>query len=52
METTKRNAAELDKVYKKTIDAAELPKENKGMTSFPQYNEYEIVPGKDTYKKQ
>lgn len=44
MQLKKKNAAELDKKYGKTEDQEELPKERKGMGSFPSYKEYEINP--------
>lgn len=41
----KRNAKALDIKYGKTKDVQELPKESKGMESFPKYDDYEYIPG-------
>lgn len=46
-----KNAAELDKIYKKPGDSAELEKQLKGKSSFPAYSEYEIMPGKNPNEK-
>lgn len=43
----KRNAAELEQKYGKPSGQEELPREQKGLASFPQYEEYEKIPGKD-----
>lgn len=50
MELKKKNAAELELKYSTSKDK-ELPKDEKGYGSFPKYDEYEIIPGKDASKK-
>nr|XP_019542116.2 NADH dehydrogenase [ubiquinone] 1 alpha subcomplex assembly factor 2 [Aedes albopictus] len=51
MKMKERNAAELEAKYSKPKDVAELPKNPTGMGSFPQYDEYEIMPGKKKHEK-
>ncbi|XP_037960450.1 NADH dehydrogenase [ubiquinone] 1 alpha subcomplex assembly factor 2 [Teleopsis dalmanni] len=52
MEMKKRNAAELEKKFgKKDLQGNPLPKEPETIGTFPKYEEYEIVPGKDPEKK-
>ncbi|XP_055381801.1 NADH dehydrogenase [ubiquinone] 1 alpha subcomplex assembly factor 2 [Condylostylus longicornis] len=51
MEMKRRNAAKLDEVYGKKKDEFEVPKDSKGRSSFPTYDEYEIIPGKDPNKR-
>ncbi|XP_053670620.1 NADH dehydrogenase [ubiquinone] 1 alpha subcomplex assembly factor 2 [Anopheles nili] len=46
-----RNAAELEAKYSKTKDVAALEQQKTGMGSFPQYEEYEIMPGKGKREK-
>jgi hypothetical protein len=48
MQLKKKNAAELDEKYGKPVDQTMLPKEEKGMSSFPSYKEYEINPSGKT----
>lgn len=50
MDIKKRNAAKLDAEYAKNKDPELLEKEQKGMGSFPNYKEYEGIPGKDGHK--
>ncbi|XP_005187828.1 NADH dehydrogenase [ubiquinone] 1 alpha subcomplex assembly factor 2 [Musca domestica] len=51
MDMKKRNAAELEEKYGEKDASGKLipPKETVG--TFPKYNEYEIIPGKDPEKK-
>lgn len=51
MKMKEKNAAELEAKYSKPKDLAELPKNPTGMGSFPQYDEYEIMPGKKKNEK-
>lgn len=51
MKMKERNAAELEAKYSKAADSAELQKTPTGMGSFPQYDEYEIMPGKKKHEK-
>ncbi|XP_062559994.1 NADH dehydrogenase [ubiquinone] 1 alpha subcomplex assembly factor 2 [Armigeres subalbatus] len=51
MKMKEKNAAELEAKYGKPKDVAELPKNPTGMGSFPQYEEYEIMPGKKKHEK-
>ncbi|XP_058128681.1 NADH dehydrogenase [ubiquinone] 1 alpha subcomplex assembly factor 2 [Anopheles ziemanni] len=46
-----RNAAELEAKYSKTKDTAALEQPKTGMGSFPQYDEYEVMPGKGKHEK-
>ncbi|XP_055530159.1 NADH dehydrogenase [ubiquinone] 1 alpha subcomplex assembly factor 2 [Wyeomyia smithii] len=51
MKMKERNAADLEKKYGKPKDAAELEKRTTGIGSFPDYEEYEITPGKGKREK-
>ncbi|XP_039952550.1 NADH dehydrogenase [ubiquinone] 1 alpha subcomplex assembly factor 2 [Bactrocera neohumeralis] len=52
MEMKQRNAAELEATYGAKDDTGQLlPKEKETIGTFPKYNEYEIIPGKDPEKK-
>lgn len=50
MQLKKKNAAELEAKYSKGADNQLLPKDVKGPQSFPQYEDYEIMPGKPRKK--
>lgn len=50
MQMKKKNAAELEAKYAKPGDEKLLQKEIKGSQSFPQYEEFEIQPGKPRKK--
>ncbi|CAD6998464.1 NADH dehydrogenase [ubiquinone] 1 alpha subcomplex assembly factor 2 [Ceratitis capitata] len=52
MEMKQRNAAELEGSYGEKDDKGQvLPKKRETIGTFPKYNEYEIIPGKDPEKK-
>ncbi|XP_053689758.1 NADH dehydrogenase [ubiquinone] 1 alpha subcomplex assembly factor 2 [Sabethes cyaneus] len=51
MKMKERNAAELDQKYGKPKDVQELEKGRTGMGSFPEYEEYEVMPGKGKREK-
>ncbi|XP_055597457.1 NADH dehydrogenase [ubiquinone] 1 alpha subcomplex assembly factor 2 [Uranotaenia lowii] len=51
MKMKAQNAAALEAKFAKPKDAAELPKNPTGMGSFPQYDEYEMMPGKGKHEK-
>ncbi|ETN62419.1 hypothetical protein AND_005919 [Anopheles darlingi] len=51
MKMKERNAAELEAKYSKTKDTAMLEQQKTGMGSFPQYDEYEVMPGKGKHEK-
>ncbi|XP_049289575.1 NADH dehydrogenase [ubiquinone] 1 alpha subcomplex assembly factor 2 [Anopheles funestus] len=51
MKMKERNAAELEAKYSKPKDATVLEQQKTGMGSFPQYDEYEVMPGKGKHEK-
>lgn len=51
MRMKEKNAAELEAKYAKPKDLTELEKNTTGMGSFPQYEEYEVMPGKGKREK-
>ncbi|XP_055630123.1 NADH dehydrogenase [ubiquinone] 1 alpha subcomplex assembly factor 2 [Toxorhynchites rutilus septentrionalis] len=51
MKMKERNYAALESKNVKAKDAAELEKKTTGMGSFPQYEEYEVMPGKGKGEK-
>ncbi|XP_053658429.1 NADH dehydrogenase [ubiquinone] 1 alpha subcomplex assembly factor 2 [Anopheles marshallii] len=51
MKMKERNAAELEAKYSKPKDAVALEQQKTGMGSFPQYDEYEVMPGKGKHDK-
>lgn len=51
MKMKERNAAELEAKYSKAKDTAMLEQQKTGMGSFPQYEEYEVMPGKGKHEK-
>ncbi|XP_058837768.1 NADH dehydrogenase [ubiquinone] 1 alpha subcomplex assembly factor 2-like [Topomyia yanbarensis] len=51
MKMKERNAAKLDEKYGKKKDVDELEKRTTGMGSFPEYEEYEVMPGKGKREK-
>uniref|UniRef100_A0A182JFP3 NADH dehydrogenase [ubiquinone] 1 alpha subcomplex assembly factor 2 n=2 Tax=Anopheles atroparvus TaxID=41427 RepID=A0A182JFP3_ANOAO len=51
MKMKERNAAELDAKFSKAKDTAALEQPKTGMGSFPQYDEYEVMPGKGKHEK-
>lgn len=51
MKMKEKNAAELEAKYAKPKDQTELEKNTTGMGSFPQYEEYEVMPGKGKREK-
>ncbi|XP_052861440.1 NADH dehydrogenase [ubiquinone] 1 alpha subcomplex assembly factor 2 [Anopheles cruzii] len=51
MKMKERNAAELEAKYSKAKDTQALEQQKTGMGSFPQYDEYEVMPGKGKHEK-
>jgi len=50
MDMKKTNALKLDQKFKKVIDKGDLQKIEKGLSSFPKYDDYELIPGKENKK--
>uniref|UniRef100_A0A1Q3FLC0 Putative mimitin mitochondrial n=2 Tax=Culex tarsalis TaxID=7177 RepID=A0A1Q3FLC0_CULTA len=51
MRMKEKNAAELEAKHAKPKDLTELEKNTTGMGSFPQYDDYEVMPGKGKREK-
>ncbi|XP_001864709.2 NADH dehydrogenase [ubiquinone] 1 alpha subcomplex assembly factor 2 [Culex quinquefasciatus] len=51
MKLKEKNAAELEAKHAKPKDLTELEKNPTGMGSFPQYEDYEVMPGKGKREK-